>query len=250
MACSRLRRGERVDSLETRRLAKDGRIIDVLLTGTPVKDEGGEIIAMALTEHDVTERKALEKEVLEIAAGEQRRIGHDLHDTVGQEMTALGLMADSLMAALQERSPTDVPLAAKIVQGVRRTLNQVRALSRGLVPVEVLAHGLMAALADLTARIDQESGITCRFACPNLVLVENNTTATHLYRIAQEAVGNALKHGQAKQIEVDLGVTDGLLTLRITDDGIGMRNQGCENRRTGVEDHALSGGCHPRELVH
>jgi PAS domain S-box-containing protein len=232
---ARLRRGERVDSLETRRLSKDGRIIDVLLTGTPLRDEAGQIIGMALTEHDVTERKALEKEVLEIAAAEQRRIGHDLHDTVGQEMTALGLMADSLMSALQEHSPTDVPLAAKIVQGVRRTLNQVRALSRGLVPVEVRAHGLMAALADLTARIDQESGVTCRFACPNLVLVEDNTTATHLYRIAQEAVGNALKHGQATQVEVDLGVTDGLLTLRITDDGIGMRDQGVKTEGLGLK---------------
>jgi PAS domain S-box-containing protein len=232
---ARLRRGERIDSLETRRLAKDGRILDVVLTGTPLRDEAGTIIGMALTEHDVTERKALEKEVLEIAAAEQRRIGHDLHDTVGQEMTALGLMADSLVAALQKHSPTDVPLASKIVEGVRRTLNQVRALSRGLVPVEVRAHGLMAALVDLTARLDQQSSVTCRFSCPNLVLVEDNTTATHLYRIAQEAVGNALKHGQARQIEVDLGVSDGLLTLRITDDGIGMRNQGAKAEGLGLK---------------
>jgi PAS domain S-box-containing protein len=232
---ARLRRGERVDSLETRRLARDGRIIDVLLTGTPLRNESGRIVGMALTEHDVTERKALEKEVLEIAAGEQRRIGHDLHDTVGQEMTALGLMADSLMAALQQHSPTDVPLAAQIVQGVRRTLNQVRALSRGLVPVEVQAHGLMAALADLAARIDQESGISCHFVCPNPALVEDNTTATHLYRIAQEAVGNALKHGQARQVEIDLGVTDGHLTLKITDDGIGMRDQGVKTEGLGLK---------------
>jgi two-component system sensor kinase FixL len=78
---------------------------------------------------DVTERKALEREVLEIAAVEQRRIGHDLHDTAGQELTALGLMADSLVAALEDHSPKDVPLAAKIMQGLRRTLSHVRALS-------------------------------------------------------------------------------------------------------------------------
>ena len=77
-----------MDSLETRHLAKDGRAIDVWLTGTPLRDNEGRVVAVALTAHDVTERKALEKEVLEIAAGEQRRIGHDLHDTAGQELTA------------------------------------------------------------------------------------------------------------------------------------------------------------------
>ncbi len=183
---------------------------------------------------DVTERKALEREVLEIAAAEQRRIGHDLHDTAGQELTALSLMADSLVAALEDRSPADVPLAAKIVQGLRRTLRQVRALSRGLVPVAVSSHGLMAALADLAARINEESGVTCTFACEDAVAVEDNNTATHLYRIAQEAVSNALKHSQAKHLEVGLEFTDGLLTLRIADDGVGMRDQGAKSEGQGL----------------
>jgi signal transduction histidine kinase len=149
-------------------------------------------------------------------------------------LTALGLMADSLVAALADHSPTDVPLAAKIVQGIRRTLSQVRALSRGLAPVAVSADGLMAALADLTARINGESGVTCTFACEDAVLVEDNTTATHLYRIAQEAVSNALKHGRAKHVEVGLGFTDGHLTLRVADDGVGMRNQGAEAEGQGL----------------
>jgi signal transduction histidine kinase len=92
----------------------------------------------------------------------------------------------------------------------------------------------MAALADLTARIDRESGVTCTFACEDSVPVEDNTTATHLYRIAQEAVSNALKHGQAKHIEVGLEFTDGLLTLRIVDDGVGMRNQGAKAEGLGL----------------
>ncbi len=174
---------------------------------------------------DVTERKTLEREVLVIAALEQRRIGHDLHDTVGQELTALGLMADSLVAAHRDNSPADVPLAAKIARALRRTLGQVRALARGLVPVEVDAHGLMAALAELTARVNRESGVRCTFACPDPIPVRDNATATHLYRIAQEAVSNALKHGEAKHIQVALGLAEGLLTLTITDDGVGIRNE-------------------------
>ena len=222
----RLNGGERVDSLETRRLTKDGRIIDVWLTATLLRDDSGRINAVALTAHDVTDRKALETEVLEIAAGEQRRIGQDLHDTAGQELTALGLMADSLAAALADHAPAEAPLAAKIVQGLRRTLGQVRAMSRGLIPVEVSAHGLMAALADLAARIHGESGVKCAFACEDLVLVEDNSTATHLYRIAQEAVSNALKHGQAGHVEIGLAVAGDRLTLRVADDGVGMRAQG------------------------
>jgi two-component system sensor kinase FixL len=193
-----------------------------------LRDNEGRVVAVALTAHDITERKALEKEVLEIAAGEKRRIGHDLHDTAGQELTALGLMADTLVAALGDHSPADVPLAGKILRGLRRTLGHVRALSRGLVPVEVSAHGLMAALADLTARIDGESGVTCTFACEDPVPVEDNSAATHLYRIAQEAVGNALEHANARHIKVGLGFTDGLLALRIADDGVGIRDRAAE----------------------
>jgi signal transduction histidine kinase len=189
---------------------------------------------VVLTAHDVTARKALEKEVLEIAAGEQRRIGHDLHDTAGQELTALGLMADTLMVALEDNSPADVPLAAKILEGLRRTLSHVRKLSRGLVPVEVSALGLMAALSDFMARINKESAVTCGFTCEEPVPVQDNTTATHLYRIAQEAVSNALKHGKATKIDVSLGFTDSLLTLRISDNGLGMGNEGANPEGLGL----------------
>jgi PAS domain S-box-containing protein len=220
----RLRLGEKIDSLETRRLTRDGRVIDVWLTATLLRDNDGQTVAVATTERDVTERKDLEREVLEIAVLEQRRIGHDLHDTVGQELTALGLMADSLVEALRDNFPADVPLSEKIAQGLRRTLGQVRALARGLVPVEVDAHGLMAALSELTARVNGQAGVSCTFACKDPVPVWNNSTAIHLYQITQEAVNNALKHGRPRHIKVDLDSTDGLVTLRISDDGVGIAN--------------------------
>ena len=211
---------------------KDGSTFSLDLAVSELHDGNRRLFTGIL--RDVTERKALEREVLEIAAGEQRRIGHDLHDTAGQELTALSLVADSLVAALEDHSPDDVPLAAKIVQGLRRTLSQVRALSRGLVPVAVSADGLMAALADLTARISEESGVTCTFACEEAVAVEDNTMATHLYRIAQEALSNALKHGRAKHLEIGLGFADGLLTLRVADDGVGMRDHGARAEGQGL----------------
>jgi signal transduction histidine kinase len=92
----------------------------------------------------------------------------------------------------------------------------------------------MAALVDLTSRINAESGVACTFVCYDPVPLADNATATHLYRIAQEAVSNALKHGRASRIEVSLGRTHGLLTLRIADDGVGVGNQGAKPEGLGL----------------
>jgi len=183
---------------------------------------------------DISLRKAMEREVLEIAAREQRRIGQDLHDGTGQELIGLSLMAQSLADALAEQSSPEVGLAVKIAKGLKRTLGQVRALSRGLIPVEVDAQGLMAALEELTARVREVSGVTCTLECAEPVPVEDNATATQLYHIAQEAVTNALKHGQARRIRVSLDTEDRLLTLRVRDDGVGIADWQAETKGVGL----------------
>src|SRR5258706_13643830 len=99
---------------------------------------------------DITDRKRLEQEVLEIATSEQRRIGQELHDGTGQELTGLCMMADNLADALKEVSVAEEQTARRIARGLRQALGQVRLLSRGLIPVEVDAEGLMAALTELT----------------------------------------------------------------------------------------------------
>src|SRR5207245_7061100 len=119
--------------------------------------------AVSTTERDITERKQMELALREIATLEQRRIGQDLHDSAGQELTGLGLMAGTLVDSLRERDSPEVELASKLATGVKRALGQVRALSKGLIPVEVDTEGLMSALTDLASRISELHGVTCRF---------------------------------------------------------------------------------------
>jgi two-component system CheB/CheR fusion protein len=171
---------------------------------------------------DISDRRELERQVLEIAAEEQRRIGQDLHDSVGQELTGLGLVADSLVECFEKAHPPRPDLAAKIAAGIHGILRQVRDLSHGLAPVEVDAAGLMAALRELAAHCREQSGIACAFTCRDPVLVENNTTATHLFLIAREAVTNALKHAQPKHVNIRLETDERSVVLTIQDDGKGL----------------------------
>jgi PAS domain S-box-containing protein len=170
---------------------------------------------------DATRRKELEREVLEIATLEQRRIGQDLHDGVGQELTGLCLMADGLVKQLADL-PAQAELAAKIVAGLSRAHEQVRALSRGLIPVQVDPDGLRAALEDLAARTAEQSGTPCSFDSAGPVAVADAVTANHLYHIAQEAVSNALRHGRPRHVWIGLHAKDDTLTLSVRDDGIGV----------------------------
>jgi signal transduction histidine kinase len=109
-----------------------------------------------------------------------------------------------------------------MAQGLRRSQRELRAVLRGLLPVAVDSAGLMAALSDLSDRTMQERKVTCTFDCPEPVSVVDNLEATQLYFIAQEAVHNAVKHAQARNVRITLGKADASLVLRVQDDGIGM----------------------------
>ena len=151
--------------------------------------------------------------MVEVASLEQRRIGQDLHDTVGQELTALTILVGDLAETLRT-DPTGAKQGAEqMAQGLRRSQQELRAVLCGLLPVAVDAEGLMAALADLADRIQHEGKAACAFDCPETVTVSDNLTATHLYLIAQEAVHNAIKHARPSKIRISLEAND-LLVLR------------------------------------
>jgi PAS domain S-box-containing protein len=173
---------------------------------------------------EIAVRKLLEKQVIEIAAEEQRRIGQDLHDSVGQELTGLALTAESLAESLTQHSHADAPLATKIAGGARRVIGEVRALSRWLIPVDVNAPGLAHALEELTARIREQFEVDCTFRGDHVSFSGDSVAATHLYRIAQEAVTNALKHGRAQHIDISLNSVDGKSVLRVANDGVAPQN--------------------------
>lgn len=171
---------------------------------------------------DITRRKELEREVVEIVALEQQRIGQDLHDQCGQELTAMGLFADTLVSSLQERSPSEVDMARKIGQAAKRVLRQVRNIAKGLALTEVEPESLSDALAELVSRLRETSGVHFVFRGAPGVFPGNAAQATHLYHIAQEACTNALKHAAAKNVEIRLEFRQHALVLKIRDDGIGM----------------------------
>src|SRR5262249_32632128 len=125
-------------------------------------------------------------------------------------------------------------LARRIVQGAKRALGEVRALSRLLIPVEVHSAGLTSALADLAARIREQVQVDCTFAGDRVAFGPDSLTATHLFRLAQEAVSNALKHGRAKHIEISLQRNKGYIALRIANDGPKARIAE-ENRGVGLK---------------
>jgi PAS domain S-box-containing protein len=171
---------------------------------------------------DITTRKNLEREVVEIALLEQQRIGQDLHDDCGQRLTALALLADSLVESLGESVPADAELALRIEQGLKNAVRQVRNISRGLAHAEVERAGLPAALAELVSRLRETSGMRLTLQADETIQLSDMLQATHLYHIAQEACTNALKHARTDNIHVRLARAGEAIVLEIEDDGIGM----------------------------
>jgi hypothetical protein len=218
----RVQSGIHIEHFETTRIRKDGRRIEISLSISPIKGDSGEVIGASAIARDITERKTLQREILEIAALEQRRIGQELHDGIGQELTGLTMLTQRLVGELAGNDPPHASAATKIRSGLEQALSHVRAMSKGLVPVEIDSEGLMQALEDLAARTSEIHGIVCLFECQRPVAVADDQTAMHLYRMSQEAVTNAVKHGRPRQIVIRLLVEGGRTTLRVIDDGAGF----------------------------
>jgi PAS domain S-box-containing protein len=183
---------------------------------------------------DITEREQLEKALLNVSSREQRRIGQDLHDGLGQHLTGIAFMAKVHEAKLTEKRLADALDAAKIVRLVNEAIHKTRELARGLLPVVSDAHGLMSALQLWASEVEDIFGISCRFECGTAVLIYDDAMATHLYHIAQESVNNALKHGRARNILIRLTAENGRGTLLIKDDGSGIVENRGNNQGMGL----------------
>jgi two-component system sensor kinase FixL len=171
---------------------------------------------------DITDRKRLEKEILEVSEREQRRIGHDLHDGLCQHLAGIELMSQVLEQKLSRSSRGYAARVGEIGKNVRDAISHTRSLARGLSPVTFEADGLMHALQELARNTQVFFRIVCSFDHENRVAVYDQATASHLFRIAQEAVSNAIKHGKATRLEITLEDTGGQVLLRISDNGVGF----------------------------
>ena len=182
---------------------------------------------------DITENKRLEREIQETSEREKRRIGQDLHDGLGQYLTGIACM---VKVVEQKLASKDLPEAAdvkKITTMVNETIAQARDLARGLCPVELENNGLHAALEELANRVSR-TNINCSFRSPQTIQVYDNATAVHVYRIAQEAVNNAIKHGRAQNITVGLATQNNQVLLTVQDDGQGFPKASPKNGGMGL----------------
>ena len=205
----------------------DERIIEWF--DAPLHDSAGTLIGLLCTGRDITERTELEREVLETAAAEQRRIVQDLHDGIGQELAGLNMLAETLSTMLSRRQADEAGSAERLAEGLQKVIHDVKSLSHGLTPVDVDPTGLMSALERLALAVSVPDRLECRFQSQNPILCADTATATHLYRIAQEAVSNAIRHGRASEIIIELGQDSPGPILRIRDNGVGLNESGQEN---------------------
>ena len=195
----------------------------------------------ALTE-EIAERERLERELLEISEREQRRIGQDLHDSLCQHLTGATLAGQVLEEKLAALNLPVVADANKMVGLVEEGIDLSRKLAKGLYPVEMEADGLMLALEEYAATSTKLFKVSCRFECDLPVLIHDPATAGHLYRIAQEAVGNAIKHGKAENILIRLDASEEGTMLSIKDDGTGLPEPLPKDRGMGLRIMAHRSG--------
>jgi signal transduction histidine kinase len=191
---------------------------------------------------EIAERERLEQELLDISEREQRRIGQDLHDSLCQHLTGTSLASQVLEEKLMARSLPESADANKIVALIEEGITMARQLAKGLHPIELEASGLMESLERLASSTSELFKVTCRFECESPVLIHDPAVSGHLYRITQESLSNAIKHGKARNISVRLETLDDGLLLLIKDDGIGIPDLPATNGGMGLRIMAHRAG--------
>ncbi len=216
-------RGETIDSAEM--FIQPNRSADgvwVRTTSRPLLNDGGRIHGAVMVFNDVTAQKALEKQIAEVSDREQRRIGQDLHDGVCQHLVSTSFACNLLAETLAEKGLTEAEQAAEICNLIREAILQARSLARVLYPVELTTDGLVPALENLAQNVRSVASVPCRFDCDTNIKLSDKVTETNFFRIAQEAVNNAMKHSQATEVTMELAEANGWITLNVKDDGTGF----------------------------
>jgi signal transduction histidine kinase len=205
---------DRADLLPTLRFLVEGFLISVLGAGFD--------LARRRAQESEAQTRRLEQRILDISDDERRRIGQDLHDGLGQHLTGVAFLTKALQQRLISRSLPEAEDATKIASLVSESIGQTRALARGLAPVGLEGGGLAASLAQLATSTSTVFGVRCVLRADPTLEIEDLQIASHLYRIVQEAVTNAVRHAKANSIEIDMYSSGEALRLTIEDNGVGI----------------------------
>jgi len=197
-------------------------------------EQDGRIEEVEGIARDITERRRLEREILEVSTREQRRIGHDLHDGVCQQLAAIAYRVDIVADRLQQKDIPEFAETERIGNLINEANAQARSVAQGLFPVRLAEHGLVLALEELAATASNLYQITCRFVCEAAPVKVDSEVELHLYYIVQEALLNAVNHGKATTITVTLAAAEGRLKLTVEDDGTGFEISGKTRSGMGI----------------
>ncbi|MEE9465115.1 MAG: response regulator [Candidatus Neomarinimicrobiota bacterium] len=184
---------------------------------------GRDLVRASIT--DITERKRLEREIIEISEREKSRIGQDLHDDLGQFLRGIGFMSAVLEKRLRDQNAREAEEAARITEFIITATVKANSLARQLFPADLKNEGLFVAIEALVSNMEEMYGIRCDFKYEKPIRLLDPIMATHLLRIVQEAVNNAVKHGQAEEIVIELTTSGNQTTIEVRDDGIGLSSQ-------------------------
>jgi PAS domain S-box-containing protein len=205
--------------LEYRIQHPDGSVRWIRTRLFPIREGRRDVLRVAGISEDITERKLVEREILEISDRERQRMGQEIHDGICQNLTGIAYMMKTLERDLKAQDAPEAEEAAHMGQLLRQTIDHARRLARGLYPVELDANGLTSALQQLARNMEKIYEVDCHFTCEGSVAVADHVAATHLYHIAQEALTNAITHGRATKLTLDLVNESGVVYLRVRDNG-------------------------------
>jgi len=185
--------------------------------------EGGKVQGFFVLLIDITERKRLGQAMIDMEEVHKRSIGTELHDSLGQQIAAISYQASALEKKLQSGGYLeDATIAASIASQANNAVMQCKQIARGLVPFEIESRGLIAALQSFTSGIENTYQVECKLFCVPEVAITDANASLNLYRIVQEAVHNALHHGDAHKLTITLTRYGEVLSLAIIDDGCGI----------------------------
>ena len=197
-----------------------GEVRTVEVHSSPVQVKGRLLLFSII--HDISERKRLEKQILDIGETERQRIGQDLHDSLGGMLAGVALLSKALARRLAAKAIPEAAVAEEVVRCINDSIGQTRAIARGLFPAELKKVGLAAVLAEFAAETTRRSGVSCRLRADRGLLIRDASVAAHLFRIVQEAVTNAIRHGEARHISIHLVRSGDQIRIEIRDDGKGL----------------------------